>query len=95
MKSVTNRPVLSGAQNSTSVLAVVEWSQSLNLLDAGTVISLFIQVGCCSAYYTCTDMENHLACYGTSLLDQKSDWECDVCTNEKTGECHVVSFAIS
>nr|AAV28764.1 ZNF1p [Cryptococcus gattii] len=31
----------------------------------------------------------HTACYGTALLDQKSDWECDVCTNEKTGECHV------
>nr|AAN75157.2 ZNF1 [Cryptococcus neoformans var. grubii] len=31
----------------------------------------------------------HTGCYGTTLLDQKSDWECDLCVNEKTEECHV------
>nr|AAN75616.2 ZNF1 [Cryptococcus neoformans var. neoformans] len=31
----------------------------------------------------------HAGCYGTALLDQNSDWECDLCVNEKTEECHV------
>lgn len=91
-----NQPVLSGVLNTINAPVVVEQSQNLNLPDAGIVISLLMQVGWWSATHcTSTDMKNYLGCYGTALLDQNSDWECDLCVNEKTEECHVVSFAIS
>ncbi|EAL21369.1 hypothetical protein CNBD0650 [Cryptococcus deneoformans B-3501A] len=31
----------------------------------------------------------HTGCYGIASLDQKSDWECELCSNEKTEECRV------